>query len=462
MAFVAVNSCVVTKPYEKPDHMIQETHFRTDQLPQDSLSMANVSWRNMFTDPLLQGYIEHGLQNNIDIRTAIQQINISQSYLKQGKAAFLPSVSGNLNYQLSRPSKNGSQGAALKSSGKKVLNDFSIGGSASWEADIWGKIKSQENVFQANYLQSVAAHQAVTTQIVANIANLYYQLTALDAQMKVTQESIATRKQSFETTKALKDAGVGTVTSTAVQQTEAQYLDAQAILVGLQQQAHILENAMCLLMGDEPHSIARNSLDGQNISTDLKIGVPAQLLANRPDVMAAEDAYRSAFELTNVAWTNFYPSLTIGASTGLESLTFDKWFNGGSVFGNLVGGLTAPIFNQRKIRTQYEVSQAQQEQAKLNYRKTLIQASQEVSDALFSYESATKLIALDQQQQNLLQQAVIDSQELLKSGYNNFSYLEVLSAQQNVLSSSLAVINDRLAQLTGVVNLYQALGGGWR
>lgn len=455
-------SCFVAKEYQSPEDIVVEENFRTDQLSQDSLNMADISWKEIFTDPILQKHIDRALENNIDIRIALRQIEAAEAYVKQGKAGYWPSLNAGADYTLSYPSKNGSQGALLAQTGKDHIEIYGLAGNLSWEADIWGKIRSQKRAFDASYLQTVSAHQAVKTGLVASIASAYYQLLAIDEQIKITENTIETRQSSLETTKALQEAGAGNITSLAVQQTEAQYLGAKAILIDLQNQARLLENTISLLMGEEPHSIERSSLEDQQITSELKVGVPIQLLSNRPDVMMAENNYRQAFEMTNVARANFYPSLTIGASAGVESLKLDNWFDTNSLFANIMGGLTSPIFNGRKIKTQYEVAQIQQEQAKLGYRGVLIRASKEVSDALFTYEASTEKIDIKQDQKQLLEQAVEDSQVLLQSGYNNFSYLEVLSAQESVLNASLDVINAQVAQLNSMVDLYEALGGGWK
>jgi len=462
LVFLTFQACFVAKDYVSPENIVEEENFRTDQIPEDSLNMAEVSWKEIFTDSFLQNYIDRALENNIDIRMALQQIAAANEYVKQGKAGYWPMLNAGADYTLSYPSKNGAQGAMLTQTGKDHVNIYNLSGNLSWEADIWGKITSQKKAFQASYLQTVAAHQAVKTRLVAGIAMAYYQLLAIDEQIKITESTIETRQNSLETTRALKEAGAGNITSLAVQQTEAQYLGAQAILLDLKNQARLLENTISILMGDEPHGIERSQLSDQHIESELKIGVPLQLLSNRPDVIAAEQNYRQAFEMTNVARANFYPSLTIGANAGVESLNLDNWFNANSLFANVFSGLTAPIFNGRLIKTQYEVSKIQQEQARLNYRGALIQASKDVSDALFTYETATEKIDIKNRQKELLEQAVEDSQILLQSGYNNFSYLEVLTAQENVLNASLDVINARVEQLNSMVDLYQALGGGWR
>lgn len=455
-AFLLLQSCFVAKDYEKPE-VVNHDYYRTDSIPQDSLNMADISWESMFTDPLLQDYIDKGLNKNIDIRVAIQQIAAAQAYLKQGEAGYFPTLSGNASVTRSYFSENGQQGQQLGGVGTDHFDQFELSGSLSWEADIWGKIRSQKRAFEASYLQTVAAHKGVKTRLIANIASTYYQLLALDEQIETTKQTVKTRKNSIETNKALKEAG--NVTSAAVEQTKAQYYNAQGILVDLQKQSRLLESTMCILLGDEPHAIERTELDDQDITTELRVGVPAQLLSNRPDVLAAEYNYRNAFELTNKARTDFYPSLTIGATGGLQSMDIDNLFDVNSLFANIMGGLTAPILNGRKIRTQFEVSQAQQEQARLNFRGALLQASKDVSDALYAYQAASDKIDIKEKEYSAYQKATEDSQELLNYGLAN--YLEVLRARENALNSKLDMINARFTQLNSMVNLYQAVGGGW-
>lgn len=444
-------SCFAAKNYERPQ-VVNEANYRTENLPQDTLSIATLSWKELFTDPLLQGYIEEGLKNNMDIRVALQQIRIAEAYVKQGKAGYFPSLNGTARYTHQElPAQN--QFGNISS-----IDQYELSAGLSWEADIWGKIRSNERAAQAAYLQTVAAHQAVKSRLIANIASVYYQLLALDEQTRVTEETIATRSKGLETTQALKEAG--NVTEVGVKQTEAQLYTAQGILIDLKNQARLLENAMSILLGSAPHEIARGSLENQDISIDLKTGIPAQLLRNRPDVVAAEYSLMNAFELTNAARAGFYPSLTLSASGGFQNIEIDKLFNANSLFATLIGGLTQPIFNKRQIRTQYEVSQAQQEQAYLDFRLAVITASKEVSDAMYKYEAATQKIEVNQKEFEAYNLATDYSEELLDNGFAN--YLEVLNAQENALNSSLNLINTKNNQLQSIVDLYEALGGGWR
>lgn len=446
-------SCFSAKTYERPEDIILDAqYFRTDSLQKDSISLATISWKELFTDSYLQGYIEEGLENNIDIRKAIQRILISDAYLRQGKQGYFPTLNATAQYSHNELSSNSQFGGQFD-----ALDQYQVSGGLSWEADVWGKIRSNKRAFEASYLQSVAAHKAVKSTLVGNIATLYYQLLSLDEQIRITKLTIETRSSGLETTKALKESG--NVTEVAVKQTEAQLYTAEALLIDLENSVQLIENSLSLILGGEPKEIVRSSLEEQDISTPLKVGVPTQLLANRPDVLSAEYALMNSFELTNVARSNFYPSLTLTANGGLQSLDFNKLFDSSSLFASIVGGLTQPIFNGRRIRTQYEVSKAQQEQAKLDFEYVLLKASKEVSDALYSYSAAMKKIQVKEKEYKAYMLARDYSQELLDNGLAN--YLEVLNARQNALNTNLDLIATKNNKLQSIVDLYLALGGGW-
>ncbi|MCB0445260.1 MAG: efflux transporter outer membrane subunit [Gelidibacter sp.] len=453
-----LQSCFVAKDYKRPQ--IEETQnlYRTDALPTDSLSMADVSWKTLFTDPYLTQYIEEGLQNNIDVRIAIQQVLAAEAYVKQGKTGYLPSISAKASATRSYLSGNGQQGAILNNLGTDHVDQFELSGALSWEADIWGKIRSNKRAYEAGYLQSMAVHQAVKSRLVADIASTYYQLLSLDAQLKITKRSVSVRDSSVSTIQALKDAGQ--VTQVAVDQNIAQYNNARALQVDLETAIFRTENTLSILLGKQPQDYQRSVLDDQQLQSDLKLGVPSTLLSNRPDVMAAEYNLVRAFELTNVARSNFYPSLTLTATGGFQSLQLNQLLNTNSLFANLVGGLTQPIFNQRKLRTQKEVAVAQQEQALLEFKRSLLVAGNEVSNALFSYHQETEKIEYRELEVEALRSAERNSNELLKNGYAN--YLDLLTARQSALNAELNVIDSKLQQLLSIVDLYEALGGGWK
>lgn len=443
-------SCFVAKDYSSPN-VVEASYFRTDSLPEDSVTLAEVSWRELFTDPALVSHIEDALENNIDIRIALQQIAIAEAYFKEAKAGQLPTLSaaGRINFQ--ELSDNVQGGGSVTA--------YEIAGMLSWEADIWGKIRSLKRAGEAAYLQSVSAHQAVKTRLIANVASLYYQLLALDEQLRIAEETIENRESSLETTIALKEAG--TVSEVAVQQTEAQLHSARALTVDLRRSVKTLENTFSILLGRPPQEIERTSLSAQNIEADkYQVGYPVQLLHNRPDVMAAEYGLRNAFELVNVARTAFYPNLTVSATGGLQSLALDNLFGASSLFANVVGSLSQPIINGRRIRSQYEIAQSQEEIAYLDFRQSILNASREVSDALYAIEAAEERIGLKAAEYESYSVAVEHSEELLNSGFAN--YLEVLTARQNALNAQLDLINARYNRLDGVVELYQSLGGGWQ
>lgn len=450
---MTLQSCFTAKTYERPELEETENLYRTDNIETDTTSMADVPWREIFTDPILQRHIENGLENNLDIRIALQNIIAAEAYLKQGKAGYLPTLGVNGSYTWLNPSESSQVGAATDG---ESINQYDLTASLSWEADIWGKIRSQKRAFAASYLQSLAAHKAVKTELIASIASIYYQLLALDQQVEITEASVEARENSLEATEALKKAGQ--LTAVAVKQTEAQVYTSQIILVNLENSIELLENTLSILMAEPPHAIERTELETQQIETELKTGVPSLLLENRPDVLGAEYNLVNAFELTNVARANFYPSLTLTAAAGFQSFELDNWFSASSFFSSIAGGLFQPILNGRQIRTNYEVSLSRKEQALLNYKKTLLIAGREVSDALSNYEAVTEIIEIREKQTAALRTATDYSEELLNNGLAN--YLEVLTARQNALNAELNLVDARYQQLNSIVTLYQALGGG--
>jgi len=454
LVVTTMQSCVVSKEYNRPD-LTEETNnlYRTDQLMTDSTSMGEVAWKEVFTDSYLSQYIEEGLKNNIDIRMAIQQIIASEAYMKQGKAGYLPTLTGTAQATHQELSENSQFGGFFSS-----VDQYELSGSLSWEADIWGKIRSNKRAGEASYLQTVAAHKAVKTELISAIASTYYQLLALDEQLEITERTIATRDSSVYTIKALKDAGQ--VTQVAVDQNIAQFNNAKALQVDLEMAIFKMENTLSILLGKGPQQFERSTLDLQNIDADIRLGVPATLLRNRPDVMAAEYGLIQAFELANVARSNYYPSLKLTATGGFQSLELDKLLSANSLFATLIGGVTQPLLNQRKIKTQNEVAKAQQEQALLQFKKTLLVAGSEVSNALYAYDSETKKIEFRELEAAALKNAEANSEELLKNGYAN--YLDLLTARQSALSAELNKVDSKLQQLIAMVNLYEALGGGWK
>ena len=454
-AFIALTltACAGRKAYERPN-VVNEKLFRTDNIPTDSLSSANVSWRNIFTDATLQGHINKALSNNLDVRVAMQNVASAQAYLKQSKAAQLPTLSVGANYTRSTNSIK-----AMGGMGERMYNNlWDLTGAASWETDIWGKLSAQRRASYASYLATVEAQKAVQSEVVATLATAYYQLLMLDEQKKVLEQTIDFRQKSLETTKSLKEAG--STTEVATKQIEALVYNAQAQLVTIGNSIWALENTICVLLGEEPHAIERTTLAEQQFPTEFKQGYAAKLLQNRPDVARAELSLRNAFELTQVARAAFYPTLTLSARGGISSTELDTWISAKSIFANFVAGLAQPILNRRQIRTQYEVQQIAQETALLNFKKAVLSAGKEVSDAMQNFSTQTEFIELKTKEMTAYQEATDYSKQLFDSGMVN--YLEVITAEVNRLNAELSVANAQFTRMQYGITLYKALGGGWR
>lgn len=453
---IVLTSCVARQNYERPKGIVEENLFRTDKLPSDSTSIATLSWKEIFTDAILQQHISKALDNNLDIRIALENIKSTEAYLKQSKSAYAPTLSVGPGYTFSTSSLNTQMGQLLGE--RRYVNQFDITASLGWEIDIWGKLRAQEKAQYATYLSSTAAHQAVKSSIVASVATAYFQLLTLDKQKKTIQETITLREKNLETTKALKQAG--SLTEVAVQQSQALVYNAQALLIDTDTQINQLENAISLLMGEPSQNIERSTLDQQIAPANIATGYSANLLVNRPDVKQAEYNLMNTFELTNSAKAQFYPTLRLTGSGGLQSVDIDHLFSVNSLFASVVGGLVQPILNKRQIRTNYEVSLANKENAYLNFRKTVLNAGREVSDALRIYAVQDQYIDLKTKEAAAYKKSVADSQELVNYGMAN--YLEVINATVNELNAELNISNAQYNKLKASVELYRALGGGWR
>lgn len=446
-----LQSCFVAKNYEKPQFKTEDL-YRTEVVTKDTVSMADMSWEELFKDPILQGYIRKGLQNNFDIRVAMQNIISAEANLKQRKAGYFPTLGANATWTHQEISGNSQFGAMFDR-----IDQYQLAANLSWEADIWGKIRSNKRAANAQYLQTIAANQAVKTQVITGIASIYYQILALDAQLKIAEQTTENRNKSVETIQALKDAGQ--VTEVAVKQTEAQKFATEIIIEDLKYNITILENTLSILLGETSQKIDRNTFEEQELNPQIKLGIPANLLSKRPDLIAAEYGLVSAFELVNVSRSNFYPSLIITATGGFQSLELKELISTNSIFANIVTGLTQPIFNQRQIRTQHEIAKSNQEKALIQFEQALKTAGKEVSDALANYQSETNKIEIREQQVDALKKASEYSEELLAYGMAN--YLEVLTAKDNALNSELSLIDNRFKQFNAIITLYRTLGGGW-
>ena len=451
-----ISACATT-PYSRPSNVAPSTLFRDVQSGDTAASLATTAVTDFYNDPLLQKLIKAALDSNLTVRVALNRLDQASQYVKESNAALLPTLSLGVNGSLSNVSKYGNSTYPVN----PPIKDINLTAATSWEVDIWGRLSHAKKEQIENYMLQQATLRATRTQIVANVASTYYQLITLDKQKEVTLRNIDSYTKYLETTKSLKKSAQ--VTEVAVLQAKAQLASAQAYLPQIEASIATNENYLCALLGKAPATISRSSDIDLTLfhNETLGIGIPAQLLANRPDVQEAEYTLRSAHEAFNVAKAAMYPKLALTADGGTDAKTIANWFNlPGSFFWSTVAGLTQPIFNGRALKTQKEIARLQEDASLLNFKQTLINAGYEVSNALATIRYTTQQANYQKEQVDALKKAYEYSQELLVNGYAN--YLEVLSAQNSVLSSELSLYNTYNTIVQQKITLYRALGGGWR
>ena len=444
VATLALNSCGIYKKYE-PVATLPENLYREEIAPADTFSIGNISWRDLFTDPALQSLIERGLANNTDLRIAHLKVQEAEAALMTSRLSYLPSLSLD------------PQGTTSSFNKAKASWTYNVPVSASWEIDIFGRLTNAKRQAKAALSQSQAYSQAVQTQLIANIANLYYTLLMLDRQYEITTETAVRWQESLRATQALMAAGM--TTEAAVSQTEATCYSIETSVKDLEQTIRETENTLAVLLGETPQDIERGRLEEQSLTPDLAIGIPVQLLSNRPDVRSAEFSLAQAFYTTNAARAAFYPSITLSGSAGWTNSAGSMIINPGKFVASAVASLTQPLFNKGVNIAQLKIAKAQQEEARLSFEQTLLNAGVEVNEALVQYQTAREKSAFYDKQITSLQTAA-RSTSLLMEHSNNTTYLEVLTAQQTLLNARLSQVANRFTEFQGVITLYQALGGG--
>ncbi|KAF2507049.1 efflux transporter outer membrane subunit [Flavobacterium zhairuonense] len=456
MTAALLSACSVTKKYERPTTLSTDKLYR-DQTSADTTTIADMPWQTVFKDEKLNALIQKGLDNNLNLKNAIENIVQARASLRQSKLAYYPTLQLDANATRTKQSEAGLNFPAGINI-NTLTTTYKLGLSTSWEADIWGKLSSSKRAALATYLASDAAKQAVQTQLISDIANNYFRLLAYDKSLKITQETLESRIKNVATIKELKEGAI--VTGAAVVQSEANQHAAEVLIPDLKQNIRETENALNILLGQAPGAIERGNLDSQIVPENLALGLPSQLLENRPDVRQAEFNFRVAFESTNLAKTYFYPSLTLTASGGFSNLQLTDFFTN-SVFYSIIGGLTQPIFNHGINKMRLTNAQSQQIQAYNNFQQSLLTAGQEVSNALYSYQMAVEKEDSRTKQIEALVKAVDYTQQLLEYS-SATNYTDVLTSEQNLLAAQLSGVNDNLQKLQAVVDLYRALGGGWK
>ncbi|MBP1222504.1 efflux transporter outer membrane subunit [Flavobacterium sp. 1355] len=455
IAAALLSACAVKK-YERPATVSTDKLYR-DEVSADSTTIADMPWQSVFKDPKLTALIQKGLDQNLNLKNAIENIVQARATLRQSKLAYYPTLNLDASVTRNKQSEAGLNfppGININT----LTTTYKLGLSTSWEADIWGKLSSTKRSAFASYLATDAAKQAVQTQLISDIANNYFLLMSYDKQLEITQKTLESRIENVEIIKALKEGAI--VTGAAVVQSEANRYAAEVLIPDLKQRIRETENTLNILMGQGPGPIDRGRLEDQAIPESVAIGMPSQLLHNRPDVRQAEFNFRVAFESTNLARTYFYPSLTLTASGGFSNLQLKDFFDR-SIFYSIIGGLTQPLFNHGQNKARLTTAQSQQLQAYNNFQQSLLIAGQEVSNSLYAYQMAVAKQDSRAKQIESLEKAVDYTQQLLEYS-SATNYTDVLTSEQNLLAAQLSGVNDNLQKLQALVDLYRALGGGWK
>ena len=445
LLLTGLSGCHIYRTYERPELSGVDSLYRVPAMTEDTMSLADFSWKELFTDTVLQQLIEKGIANNTDLNIARLKVREAEALLTSSKLAYLPSVSLT------------PQGTIKSIEGNSPTKTYNLAASADWELDIFGRLTNAKREAKAVLEQSQAYKQAVQTQLIATIANSYYTLLMLDKQLDISKRTAEIWAENLRVMKALKKAGQ--TTEMAVAQIEASKLSVDASLLSLEQQITEVENSLSSLLGVVPQRIDRSTLDMQSFPDTLSVGVPLQLLQRRPDVRQSEAALAEAFYTTNRAYSAFYPAITLSGSAGWTNAAGAIISNPGEWLFSAVGALVQPLFNRGQNIANLKVAKARQEEALLTFRQTLLNAGTEVNDALLQWQVARRRLDLNRQQIISLQSAVRSSELLMRHSSQN--YLEVLTARQTLLDAELSAVSDRFEEIQGVINLYHALGGGY-
>lgn len=457
-----LNACKVSKDIATPQAALP-VNFRNATLisTADTSSIADIQWKNFFTDTKLQKLIDSAIIKNYDMQIAIKNIDEAQLLFKQVKWNYVPTADLNVTANTNRPSNNSLTGLSIAqyNIGTKHIEDYSANLALSWEADIWGKIRNQRRAALAQYLQTVEAKKAIQTNIVASVSQGYYNLLMLDAQLDIAQKNVRLNDSTLRIIKLQYDAGQ--VTLLAVQQADVQRLTAAQLIPQFERDITLQENALSILAGTLPNSIERNNtLNEVVFPQELASGVPSAIIGRRPDIRSQELSLTVANANVGITKANMYPALRITASGGINSFKASNWFSvPASLFGIVAGSVAQPLLENKLLRTQYEVAKVDRERTVLQFRQSVLNAVGEVSDALVRIEKLKQQQDTAANRVKTLQQATKNATLLFKNGLAN--YLEVITAQSNVLQGELELASIKRDELSAVSALYQSLGGGW-
>ncbi|HEU0109983.1 MAG TPA: efflux transporter outer membrane subunit [Flavisolibacter sp.] len=456
---VLINACSVHKKYEQPQLDVPATYRGVSY--SDTSTIADIEWRRFYTDTDLQKLIETGLDNNHDLLVAIKRMEMSTKRVQQSKLLNLPDLNLQITGQYNRPSNNSLNGISVKNFlGKSHVENYMAVGNLSWEVDVWGKIKGQKELALARYLQSQEGIKAVQTSLVAQIAQGYYNLLMLDKQLEIARSNLALNDSFLVATRLLKDAGISN--ALAVQQAEVQKRSTELLIPQLEEAIELQENSIQVLTGQMPGPVKRNSkLDELNLFTGIEAGTPVAIVSRRPDVRTAELDLIAANAEAGIAKANLYPALNLTLGGGLESFRASNWFNlPNSLFGLVAGTIAQPVFQRGRLKTEADLALLQREEAVIRFRQSVLQATTEVTDALLQLRKLKEQEAIAAAQTDTLHKAIETAQLLFRS--DMATYLEIITVQGNALQAELELAAIRRNQLTSKVELYRALGGGWK
>lgn len=448
-AAALLSSCGIYNKYERPEvnttGLVRDVTSATDTLAvTDTTSFGNLPWRSVFTDPQLQSIIEKGLANNTDLLNAALNVKMVEAQLTAAKLAFVPSFTFS------------PQGTISSWDGNKATKTYSLPINASWSIDLFGNLLNQKRSAQMALLATKDYQLVVKTNLIANIANMYYTLMMLDKQLEIVDNMTGLTKDTWDMMKLQKE--LGNTKETSVQSAEANYYSVLAQAADLKRQIRETENSLSLLIGQQAQTIGRGKLDNQSLPSDFSTGIGIQMLNNRPDVHYAEMTLAQCFYDVQTARSKFYPNLTISASGAFTNSSGMGIVNPGKWLLNAVGSLVQPIFMNGQLVAGLKVAKAQQEQAYNTWQNAVLSAGSEVSNALVLYNSSDEKSKLEQKQIESLTKNVEYTKDLFTMG--NSTYLEVISAQQSLLNAELSKVQDDFYKMQAIVNLYYALGGG--
>ena len=448
-AALLLTSCGLYNKYERPDvdtkGLVRDTVSLTDTLAvADTTSFGNLPWRSLFTDPQLQTLIQQGLDNNPDLLNAALNVHMVNEALKIAKLAFLPSVAIS------------PQGTLSSFDGAAATKSYTLPVTASWNVDLFGNLLSAKRSAQMQLIATKDYQTVVKCNVISAIANLYYTLLMLDRQIEIVSDMELLTKDTWDKMKFMHDNRVG-YRSTAVQSAEAAYYQVQTQKIDLQRQVREMENSLSLLLGQPGQTISRGRFEGQYLPSEFSTGVGLQMLANRADVHANEMTLAQCFYDVETARSRFYPSITVSGTAAFTNN--NGTVNPGKWLLNAVGSLVQPIFQHGQIVAGLKVAKDKYEQAFNNWQNSVYKAGNEVSNALVSYNSYSEKAELDGKRVAVLMKNVEDTKKLMESS-SNTTYLEVISAQSNLLNAEINEVTDQFNKMQSVINLYQALGGG--